>query len=162
MKTLLSIILAICVFSCKKTGEKQDLTSHSTSQNQSSAIAGKGASRFPLSIWFYAKFVWFNVDCKPSTWYCFTDGGVSDNKSWIEIDEDNQIITFGIDNRDSSVYNSQFMVGTDFQFPQDTLSYAVTHAASGSKDSMYVNAGLYHFEIVDTTIVIKVPYHIIP
>lgn len=59
-----------------------------------------------------------------------------------------------------SVYNSQFMVGSNYQFPQDTLN--ITYAAIGSKNTFYVNAGLYHFEIVGTVIIVNVPYFIVP
>jgi len=58
------------LFSCTKLEEKEDQTSDSTSDNQSSAIAGSEAAKFPLSIQFAAKFVWFDKDCAPSTWYC--------------------------------------------------------------------------------------------
>ena len=101
-------------------------------------------------------------DCYTSTWYCLKFGQtISDNKSYIKIGEENQLITFGIDNRDSSVYNSQFMVGSYFQFPQDTLNTNLTHAASGLADPLYVKAGLYYFNIVDTTIVVTVLYYIV-
>jgi hypothetical protein len=161
MKKLLSIILAICVFSCTKTAEKQDLTSDLTSQNQSSAIAGReAAKKFPLSIQFYAKFVWFNVDCRPSTWYCWTDGGVSDNRSYIQIDQNSQKITFGIDNQDPlrAKYNSQFINKTNYNFPQDTLKTDLTYAITGLKDVIYVEKGSYPFEIIDNVVTITVPY----
>lgn len=72
------------------------------------------------------------------------------------------VITFGIDNRDSSAYNKQFMYGMDYQFPQDTLNSNLTYAACGSKNLMYVKQGLYHFDIVDSTVIVKVPYLIVP
>lgn len=126
-------------------------------------MASKGGTgRLPISILFYHNFRSFWRDCYPGTWYCWQIGSPSDNKSFIEINEENQLIIFGIDNRDSSVYNSQFMVGSNYQFPQDTLNTDLTYAAIGSKDTLFVNAGLYHFEIVDTVIIVKVPYFIVP
>ncbi len=163
IKILLSFLCVICISSCTK--QPSTISSPVTQARTSGyAITGKGGTlKWSISIEFNHQWRSFWHTCYPSTWYCWQFGtGTSDNKkSYIEIDEENQLITFGIDNRDSSVYNSQFMVGTDFQFPQDTLNYNL-NAASGLNDNIYVNAGLYHFDIVDSTIVVKVPFNIIP
>lgn len=98
----------------------------------------------------------------PGVWYCWQIGSPSDNKSYIQIDKVNSFITFGIDNRDSSAYNSQFMVNSDFKFQQDTLNTNLTYAASGLKRMIYVKKGLYHFDIIDSIITIKIPYFIVP
>jgi hypothetical protein len=163
MKKLLFGILTICIISCTKTVEKQDSISNlAYSQNQSSPIAGRGnAEKFPISIMWYHVFQSFIRDCVPGTWYCWQIGSPVDNKSYIQIDEKNELITFGIDNSDSSRYNSQFMVESNFKFPQDTLNTDLTYAASGSRNMIYVKKGLYHFDIIDNVITVTVPYFIV-
>lgn len=157
-------ILTICIFSCMKSVKEEEVLSNNPIGVQSgvpSITANKIASKYPISLLWYHKFIYFTRDCQPGTWYCWQIGSPNDNRSFLQIDTTNRVITFGIDNRDSSAYNQQFMYGMEYQFPQDTLNSNLTYAASGSKDLMYVKQGLYHFDIVDSTVVIKVPYSIV-
>ena len=157
----LFLLLIISSLSCKKTATIQDtITASNESQKTNSIVSkGDGTGTSLVYIQFHAHWYSYTEPCAPGWWYCWIITSRQDTRSYIKINDNEKLISFGIDNNINPSYHNQFITGSNFNFPEDThISREIVNATIGVDKEIIVKQGSYHFENIDGILTITAPY----
>lgn len=100
--------------------------------------------------------------CISGYWYCWEITIDQNSREYLDINDKDSLITFGIDNSLNPTYNNNFINGSNFDFPQDTyIKSSIVNAAIGLNKEIYVKKGSYHFDNIDGILTITAPYTIV-
>ena len=161
---LFYLILTILVLSCKKEAKVQDVitTSKESQITNSNVTNGSVTPNIKIRVFWASQWVSFYQSCITGYWYCWEITNEQNAREYININDRNNLITFGIDNSINPDYNRNFINGSNFNFPEDTyIKKSIVNAAIGVDKEIIVKKGLYHFDNIDGILTISAPYTIV-
>lgn len=160
----LFLMVTVAALSCKKAPIEQDIiiTSNKSPITNSNVMKGEVAGKIKIRVILSAEWVNVYQSCISGWWYCWEITNEPDAREYININDKDKLITFGIDNILNEVYNKSFIDGSNFNFPKDAyIKSSIVKAAIGLDKVIFVKKGLYNFKNIDGILTVTAPYTIV-
>ncbi len=161
-KYFLFLILTFILFSCKKTTKLND-NEYNTTEKEIPNLSSRNDNNIgqaKITLVLHSRWINFRQDCWPGYWYCWEINRVGNSNSYIKVNEEEKLVTFGIDNSINSEYHKSFINGSNFNFQQDTLKKEIVKTMIGLEREIILKQGAYHFDNINGILTMNIPYTI--